>query len=1097
MPEELTIRIRAEGSEQVQRALAGIRQAVAEVGASVRSISQQTTSALAPLSQRLETLQRGFAGVAKVFENTGQTLRRWGTILTGSVIGTLGAATKTFMDFETRLMEIQTIAKLAPQDLQQMGKQIRQVAIESAQSFDTTARAVYQILSAGVDASKAIDVLRVSAKLATAGLADLEHTADAVTTVLNAYRLSTEQAKRVSDIMFKTVELGKTTIPELAAQIGRVASTAAQAGVSFEELSAAIAAMTAAGVQTEMAMSSLGQLLQNLLNPNKALTEALQKLGYSSGLALLQAKGLAGALELLSKAIPKEQLAEMIGSVEGLRAVMVLTGSQGDRFKQMLQEISHSAGATDRAFKTIASTTGFQLRQAVLSITDAFISLGSAVAPAVKTVAVAIKEVMDKLKESKEFDRFVKNLQEVAKQMGEDLAEKVKKVNNALERFNNLSDDTQKKIISWTITLGPLTLGLGVLAGALSNILNFLSKLLSGIKWLIEKLPILIGLIGKLPAGFVRAGVFSGLVATVAELGDWVRSRQRPSRPEAMEQIRRRFETSPLLREALAGAERQTAEFARLGQRVMEEMAKGMRRGEEKPAKAMDEALKEVRKRLPKSPPEVGPLKDIVEAGIKIPQLIAEGIRKGGQKAVEAMEQLAGHLIGIWSGWLRRFHLRGDIKVALARARGLPEEDILRVERIATMEQLAQTMRVLQRMKDFRRKGVPIAEEEILEIEREAAELQARLRDLAERQKELRYQRYLEEAEQAKIEEEREKLLQRELRGLPQPTPLFPPLEPLGDVERRTFEEAKEYMREIEAISQAYREMTRVAPELEGLPVVPPSPVAPLPEMERATEDLRRELEERAKLLDREAKLAELHAAIAKERNDPKAIQLELEAIEKRIEALKAQQRVVAMERDATEAILKALEVEREIAELEVKSAKIRKTVPPFVEGMGKVTEDFLRRLPEVVSGRIELQEAVKEFVRDIQEQIASELLKPLTEAIRKAMGNLANQISAALAQVLAQLPQSIQLGLGGLALFGGLRPITEAIEGVGKFITHTIGEVLKVFGIRIGGKKKASPPAVIPLGAAVYGPPINLSTAVTLQVDGRELGRVLVKQAV
>jgi len=108
-----------------------------------------------------------------------------------------------------------------------------------------------------------------------------------------------------------------------------------------------------------------------------------------------------------------------------------------------------------------------------------------------------------------------------------------------------------------------------------------------------------------------------------------------------------------------------------------------------------------------------------------------------------------------------------------------------------------------------------------------------------------------------------------------------------------------------------------------------------------------------------------------------------------------------------------------------------------------------------------------------------------------------ANQLSAALAQVLAKLPQSVQLGLGGLALFGGLRPVTEAIEGVGKFVTHTVGEVLKVFGIRIGGKKKASAPAVIPLGMAVYGPSINLSTAVTPQVDDRELGRVLVRQAV
>jgi TP901 family phage tail tape measure protein len=1038
----------------------------------------------------LETLQRGFAGAAKVLENTGQTLRRWGTILTGSVIGTLGAATKTFMDFETRLMEIQTIARLAPQDLQQMGKQIRQVAIESAQSFDTTARAVYQILSAGVDASKAIDVLRVSAKLATAGLADLEHTADAVTTVLNAYRLSTEQAKRVSDIMFKTVELGKTTVPELAAQIGRVASTAAQAGVSFEELSAAIAAMTAAGVQTEMTMSSLGQLLQNLLNPNKALTEALQKLGYSSGLALLQAKGLAGTLELLSKAIPREQLAELIGSVEGLRAVMVLTGSQGDRFKQMLQEISHSAGATDQAFKTIASTTGFQLRQAVLSITDAFISLGSAVAPAVKTVAVAIKEVMDKLKESKEFDRFVKNLQEVAKQMGEDLAEKVKKLNDALERFNNLSDDTRKKIISWTVTLGPLTLGLGVLAGALSNILNFLSKLLSGIKWLIDKLPALIGLFRKVPVPLRGAGLFAGVMTAVAELGDWIERRQSPARVKEREEQLRWFREHPHFWESLLErSERLRAEFERGGQKIMEETAKGMRQGKEKPAKAMDEALKEVRKRLPKSPPEVGPLKDIVEAGIKIPQLIAEGIQKGGQKAVEAMEQLAGHLMTVWSGWLRRFALKGEIKVALARAQGLPEETLLSVERGAVMEQLAQTMRVLQRMKELRRKGIPIAEEDILEIEREAALLQARLREIAERQKEWRYQRYLEEAEQAKIEEEREKLLQRELAGLPQPTPIFPPIEPLPDVDRLAEEEARRNQAFLEAMERARQEMERVAPELAGLPEVPPSPVPPTPAME----------EPRERLFSIAEAMRELKELELREVREGVDLSAEKNRIEREILLAKIAEKTWALQRaknaeEAVQVLEELIEAEKRLRELE--KPPTRETA--LMRDIRTATERLTERLPSVVIGRERISAVMNDFMREVQESIAKELLKPLTDALQKAMGNLANQLSSAIGRVLAKLPQSIQLGLGGLALFGGLRPITEAIEGVGKFLAHTVGEVLKVFGIRIGGKKKKAPePVVVPLGAAVHGPSINLSTAVTLQVDGRELGRVMVRQVV
>ncbi|MFA0751359.1 MAG: hypothetical protein SLRJCFUN_001762 [Candidatus Fervidibacter sp.] len=1093
MPEELTIRIRAVGSEQVQGALRSIQSGLQQLRAGVTSVGKITPT--------LEAMANHLRQAGSALDDLGQSMRRWGTMATGIVAGAVGLVTKTFMDFETRLAEINTIARVSNERMQEVGKQIRQVAIESAQSLDTTSRAFYQILSAGVPLSQAMQVLRASAKLAAAGLAELEPTADAITTVLNAFRMSAGQASRVADVMFKTVELGKTTVPELAAQIGRVASTAAQAGISFEELSAAIATMTAAGVQTEITVSSLGQLLQNLLNPSKELTETLQQLGFSSGMALLQAKGLAGALQLLSQHVPKEKLAELVGSVEGLRAVMVLTGSQADKFVANLQEMRNATGAADRAFKTISETAGFQLKQALLSVQSAMVELGAAFAPALKKIAESIREVLQEMEKSGQLKKLRENLEQVADLLGENLSDTIEAANEKLKAFNNLSKETRQTIINWGMTIGPLVAGLGFLAGAIGNILNLLSKFISGVKWLVQFLPALVGRLHPFVAmGAIATPILAGEVRRALAMGEEVRKRQEQER-QLREWLQKQTVSVQGMR-VLTEEERQrrleelNKMVRRAGVALMEEFSKGIRSAKERPAQAMDEALQKVRKRLPKSPPEEGPLKDIVEAGIKIPQLIAEGIRKGGQKAVEAMDQLAGHLMGIWSGWLRRFQLRGDIRVALARARGLPEETILSVERGAVAEQFAQTMRVLQRMRQMREKGVPITEEEILEVEREAAELQARLREIAQRQKELRYQRYLEEAEQARIEEERERLLQRELQGPPQPTPVFPPLEPLGDVERMAMEEAERAEREIEAFHRAQQEIERVLPELSGLPEVPPS-VGVGAIFEEGTEDLRRTLEERARQLEAEAKIAELQAAIAKERQSPQATQLELEAIQKRIEALRAQQKVVGMERDATEARIKALEIEREIAELEAKAATTRTTKSPLRQGIMEATEGMIKRLPQVVSGRADLGEVMRDFVRDVQEQIAGELLKPLTEGLKKAMNSLANQISSAIGSLLSQLPTSLQLGVGGLALFGGLRPVTEAIEGVGKFITHTVGEVLKVFGIRIGGKKKASPiPApVVPLGAAVYGPSINLNTAVTLQVDGRELGRVLVRQ--
>jgi len=310
----------------------------------------------------------------------------------------------------------------------------------------------------------------------------------------------------------------------------------------------------------------------------------------------------------------------------------------------------------------------------------------------------------------------------------------------------------------------------------------------------------------------------------------------------------------------------------------------------------------------------------------------------------------------------------------------------------------------------------------------------------------------------------------------------------LGDVERMAFEEAERHAREIEAISRAYQEMARVAPELEGLPEVLPSPMPPTPAMEEPRERL-------FSIAEAMRALKELELREVREGIDLTA---EKNRIEREILLSKIAEKTWALQRaknseEAVQVLEEMIEAEKRLRELEKPLTK-ETTV---MRDIRTATERLAERLLSVVVGRERMSAVMGDFLREVQESIAKELLKPLTDALQKAMGKLATQLSSAIGSVLAKLPQSIQLGLGGLALFGGLRPVTEAIEGVGKFITHTVGEVLKVFGIRIGGKKKASPPAVIPLGAAVYGPSINLSTAVTLQVDGRELGRVLVRQAV
>ena len=118
--------------------------------------------------------------------------------------------------------------------------------------------ALYQIISAGAkDSTEAIETLTASNKLATAGITDVATAADGLTNVMNAYSLAANQASDVSDTLFIAVKAGKTTVDELSGAIGNVAPLASSAGVSFQEVAAALATITSQGIDTRRATTGL------------------------------------------------------------------------------------------------------------------------------------------------------------------------------------------------------------------------------------------------------------------------------------------------------------------------------------------------------------------------------------------------------------------------------------------------------------------------------------------------------------------------------------------------------------------------------------------------------------------------------------------------------------------------------------------------------------------------------------------------------------------------------------------------------------------------------------------------------------------------
>ena len=105
---------------------------------------------------------------------------------------------KTFSNVITLLDEGSFKAKTLEQGIDSLRKGILKLRAETGESFENLNKGLFDLISAGVDAGKAIDTLRVATNLAIAGATTTKVAVDGLTSSMNAFELSADNAQEVS-----------------------------------------------------------------------------------------------------------------------------------------------------------------------------------------------------------------------------------------------------------------------------------------------------------------------------------------------------------------------------------------------------------------------------------------------------------------------------------------------------------------------------------------------------------------------------------------------------------------------------------------------------------------------------------------------------------------------------------------------------------------------------------------------------------------------------------------------------------------------------------------------------------------------------------
>ncbi len=280
--------------------------------------------------------------------------------------------------FQTSINEIGTLFGGTSDQINAFGQNVLNYAGGSVKSIDDINGAIYSAVSAGVDYRDSIEFMAEAEKLSVAGKAGLKETTLALVGTLNAYGASTQDAAKYSDVLFQTVRAGQITLPELASGLGQVTGIASSAGIPFEDLAAAIAALTSYGIPGAQAITGIKAAISNIINPSTEAGNAAKELGIQFDSGALKSKGFATVLDEVYNATNGNvgEMTRFFGSVEGLNVALSLGKDGAGKFAGAIDGMAKSTGATAAAFETMSQNADLMSQRLKNSVDTALITAG-------------------------------------------------------------------------------------------------------------------------------------------------------------------------------------------------------------------------------------------------------------------------------------------------------------------------------------------------------------------------------------------------------------------------------------------------------------------------------------------------------------------------------------------------------------------------------------------------------------------------------------------------------------------------------------------------------------------------------------------------
>ena len=334
-------------------------------------------------------------------------------------------------EFEQANAKASTLFGDAQVDVAQYQGKLLELSNKTGLAASELGNTMYDALSAGIpasdDMSESLGFLEKNSKLAKAGFTDINTATTATAKVLNAYKMDVSETDRIHKVLMQTQNKGITTVNELGSVLSHVTPTASAMGVSFEQVGAALAGMTAQGTPTAQATTQLNQLIAELgkngTQANKAMMKMYEEMGY----------GKKSFKELMNEGVTlvdiivdmegyaadnKKSLIDMFGSLEAGKAALSMAGDNAQTFVNNLEAMETQTDVVGEAYDKVTDTFKEKSKMVINSLENVGIQAYSKFEEPLKGAMDSAQESINELSRDMENGKLGESVDKIAEGFG-------------------------------------------------------------------------------------------------------------------------------------------------------------------------------------------------------------------------------------------------------------------------------------------------------------------------------------------------------------------------------------------------------------------------------------------------------------------------------------------------------------------------------------------------------------------------------------------------------------------------------------------------------------------------------------------------------